>query len=246
MGGDVPSEIDCVLFGFLTTILYTLPEDNTLRIVVEKRLGNLLQFTKRMKNNVYPDWEDIIGKNSLTEVKKKEEEEKPPARPPPPAPNAQVVSTPKPIQNTSKPTQSTQKPIAQDAPKPTQAAQVAPKPTQKPAQMTPNPSQSTQKPAQNAPKPAQSATRTAAQSATKSAQNATKSALNELKATFSSAVKSPQAQKPQNAQATQKPTIAQDSSDSEPESSTNPRPTGWMPRSPTTPPKLRKLPHPHR
>ena len=70
MGGDQPSEIDCVLFGFLTTILYTLPEDNTLRIVVEKRLGNLLQFTKRMKNNVYPDWDDIIGKNSLTEVKK--------------------------------------------------------------------------------------------------------------------------------------------------------------------------------
>ena len=201
MGGDVPSEIDCVLFGFLTTILYTLPEDNTLRIVVEKRLGNLLQFTKRMKNIVYPDWEDIIGKNSLTEVKKKEEVEKPPARPPLPAPNAQVVSTPKPTQNASKPTQSTQKP-AQAAPKPTpttqkqptQTAQVAPKAPQKPTQIAPNPPQSTQKPAQstqkppqNASKPAQSATKSA-QSASKSAQNATKSALNELKATFSSVV----------------------------------------------------------
>lgn len=87
MGGDQPSEIDCVLFGFLTTILYTMPEDNVLRIVVEKRLGNLLQFTKRMKNNVYPDWDDVIGKKSLTELKKKEEEK--PARPPPPIQNAQ-------------------------------------------------------------------------------------------------------------------------------------------------------------
>jgi len=128
MGGDVPSEIDCVLFGFLTTILYTLPEDNTLRIVVEKRLGNLLQFTKRMKNNVYPDWEDIIGKNSLTELKKKDEE-KPPARPPPPAPAVQK-NAPKPAQNT----QITPQPAQNSqfvAPKPPQNSQSAPKPAQK-------------------------------------------------------------------------------------------------------------------
>ena len=134
MGGDQASEIDCVLFGFLTTILYTLPEDNTLRIVVEKRLGNLLQFTKRMKNNVYPDWDDIIGKNSLTEVKKKEEQK--PARPPPP-PIAKPVQVPvKPSQNAqapAKPAQNTQvppkaQPLPQVAQKPPNG-QGSPKPT---------------------------------------------------------------------------------------------------------------------
>ena len=136
MGGDQASEIDCVLFGFLTTILYTLPEDNTLRIVVEKRLGNLLQFTKRMKNNVYPDWDDIIGKNSLTEVKKKEEQK--PARPPPPpiakpvqvpvkpSQNAQVLAKPAPnMPVPAKPAPNTQVPA-----KPAQSAQIPPKPAQ--------------------------------------------------------------------------------------------------------------------
>ncbi len=78
--GDTPTEVDCTLFAFLSVILYTFPEDFVLRIVVEKRLGNLLQFTKRMKNNFFPDWDEVIGKNSLTELQKE-----PPARPPPPA-----------------------------------------------------------------------------------------------------------------------------------------------------------------
>ena len=80
MGGDNPTEIDCCLFAFLSVILYTFPEDSAYRIVVEKRLGNLLQFTKRMKNNLFPDWDEIVGKNSMLEVEIKP----PPARPPPP------------------------------------------------------------------------------------------------------------------------------------------------------------------
>ena len=74
MGGDQPTEVDCVLFGFLSVILYTCSEDSVLRIVLEKRLGNLLQFTKRMKANYYPDWDDLVGRQSLTELKKNEGE----------------------------------------------------------------------------------------------------------------------------------------------------------------------------
>ena len=158
MGGDQASEIDCVLFGFLATILYTLPEDNTLRIVVEKRLGNLLQFTKRMKNNVYPDWDDIIGKNSLTEVKKKEEQK--PARPPPP-PIAKPVQVPvKPSQNAQVPAKpAPNMPVpAKPAPnpqvpvKPAQSAQIPPKPAQN-AQVAPKPAQNTQVPPKAQPLP---------------------------------------------------------------------------------------------
>ena len=69
MGGDQPTEVDCVLFGFLSVILYLCPEDSVFRIVVEKRLGNLLQFTKRMKNNYYPDWDDVVGCQSLKTLK---------------------------------------------------------------------------------------------------------------------------------------------------------------------------------
>ena len=158
MGGDQASEIDCVLFGFLTTILYTLPEDNTLRIVVEKRLGNLLQFTKRMKNNVYPDWDDIIGNNSLTEVKKKEEQK--PARPPPPpiakpvqvpvkpSQNAQVLAKPAPnMPVPAKPAPNTQVPA-----KPAQSAQIPPKPAQN-AQVAPKLAQNTQVPPKAQPLP---------------------------------------------------------------------------------------------
>ena len=74
MGGDQPTEVDCVLFGFLSVILYACSEDSVLRIVLEKRLGNLLQFTKRMKANYYPDWDDLVGRQSLTELKKNEGE----------------------------------------------------------------------------------------------------------------------------------------------------------------------------
>lgn len=79
MGGDNPTEVDCCLFAFLSIILYTSQEGSVFKMVVEKRLGNLLQFTKRMRNNCYPDWDEIVGKDSLTELKIE-----PPARPPPP------------------------------------------------------------------------------------------------------------------------------------------------------------------
>jgi hypothetical protein len=65
MGGDNPTELDCVVFGFITVILHTFPQDTVYRIVVEKRLGNLLQHTKRMKNNYFPDWDQIIGQEPM-------------------------------------------------------------------------------------------------------------------------------------------------------------------------------------
>lgn len=96
MGGDNPTELDSVLFGFMSVILYTFPDDSVFKIVVEKRLGNLLQHTKRMKANFYPDWDDIVGQPSLTTIRpvdnddanKCEESKSTPSRPPPPSLNS--------------------------------------------------------------------------------------------------------------------------------------------------------------
>lgn len=115
MGGDNPTEVDCCLFAFLSIILFTSQEGSVFKMVVEKRLGNLLQFTKRMQNNFYPDWDDVIGKKSLIELKSEA-----PARPPPPT--NQVKNAP---QSSPKPVPIKPNPQPQPVSKPVQQPQVA-------------------------------------------------------------------------------------------------------------------------
>lgn len=61
MGGDSPTELDCVVFGFMCVILHTSKDDSIYKTLVEKRLTNLFQHTKRMKSKFYPDWEEVVG-----------------------------------------------------------------------------------------------------------------------------------------------------------------------------------------
>jgi hypothetical protein len=43
LGGDKPSDLDAVLFGFTTFILHSSPPDSPFKTLVEKRLTNLVQ-----------------------------------------------------------------------------------------------------------------------------------------------------------------------------------------------------------
>ena len=133
MGGDKPTEIDFVLFGFLTVLLYTFPDNSVFRILVEKKLGNLWQFTERMKGNLFPDWDEIIGKDSLTELKNGDNFEKP-ARPPPPISKSPAKNTPQ--QLSQKQPQPVKEPVKQPVNKTAQNANqqqtaVNPKPISK-------------------------------------------------------------------------------------------------------------------
>ena len=60
MGGDRPSEVDCVLFGFICVIVHTSHEGSVLKTLVEKRLTNLFQHMNRMKLKYFPDWDEIV------------------------------------------------------------------------------------------------------------------------------------------------------------------------------------------
>ena len=61
LGGDKPSDLDAVLFGFMCFILYSSPPDSAFRTLVEKRLTNLFQHTRLMKSKYYPDWDKLLA-----------------------------------------------------------------------------------------------------------------------------------------------------------------------------------------
>lgn len=93
MGGDKPTELDCVLFGFIVCIVYTSQENSIYRTLVEKRLTNLFQHMNRMKVKYFPDWDDLIaGKEPTVEEfhAKCAVKQAPPAKPPPPAKKSSV------------------------------------------------------------------------------------------------------------------------------------------------------------
>ena len=58
--GSQPSEVDCVLFGVITVILYGLPEDFYLRKAIEERFCNLKRHQERIKENYWPDWDECV------------------------------------------------------------------------------------------------------------------------------------------------------------------------------------------
>ena len=57
-GKNGPTEIDCVLFGFMVMFLYVTPSDNVYVKKIMKDHQNLVQFVDRMKEKFWPDWED--------------------------------------------------------------------------------------------------------------------------------------------------------------------------------------------
>jgi len=63
MGTTEPTEIDCVLFGFIVMFLYAAPKDNVYVQSILKNHQNLVKFVDRMKEKYWPDWEDCCYKD---------------------------------------------------------------------------------------------------------------------------------------------------------------------------------------
>lgn len=61
-GKDYPTEIDCVLFGFMCMFLYCSPKDNIYTQKIFRNHQNLVDFTTRMKEKLWPDWNDCLYK----------------------------------------------------------------------------------------------------------------------------------------------------------------------------------------
>ena len=76
LGGDKPSELDAVLFGFVTFILNSSPDDSPFKTLVEKRLTNLVQHSKLIKSKCFPDWDKLIEEDPDVKEDRKPEVDK--------------------------------------------------------------------------------------------------------------------------------------------------------------------------
>ena len=56
-GRNEPTEIDCVLFGFMVMFLYCASKDKVYVKKILKEHQNLVQFVDRMKTMLWPDWD---------------------------------------------------------------------------------------------------------------------------------------------------------------------------------------------
>jgi glutathione S-transferase len=71
--GDVPTEVDCSLFGFMVQVLYTTEEGNWMVEAINKDHKNLKDYVERMKDKYWPDWDEcLIGAAEKKEAEKKE------------------------------------------------------------------------------------------------------------------------------------------------------------------------------
>ena len=95
MGGDKPTDLDCVLFGFMTTLVYTSHDNSIYKTLIEKRLTNLNQHMLRMRGKFFPDWNDLIA------GKEPQPKKDPPAKPPPPQNNQSEAKKKSPSQTPS-------------------------------------------------------------------------------------------------------------------------------------------------
>lgn len=59
-GDEEPTEIDCVLFGFLCVILYCTPKEKVYVQTTLKKHQNLVKFTERIKEKYWPDWNECL------------------------------------------------------------------------------------------------------------------------------------------------------------------------------------------
>merc|ERR1712131_100470 len=69
MGGNEPSDIDAVVFGFLAHATYLGPTNQEIPKLVAK-FDNLVAHTQRIKDKYWPDWEELCQ----AAAKKKAEE----------------------------------------------------------------------------------------------------------------------------------------------------------------------------
>ena len=58
MMGDRPSDVDCVLFGFIVVTLYGFPDGDILKAAIEKDFPNLKAHMELMQQKYWPDWDE--------------------------------------------------------------------------------------------------------------------------------------------------------------------------------------------
>ncbi len=69
--GDTPTEVDCSLFAMLCMVLFTTPDDDFLKIYLEKEHQNLVDYVTRMKEKYWPDWDDCLAGAKPADADKK-------------------------------------------------------------------------------------------------------------------------------------------------------------------------------
>ena len=62
MFGNVPTEIDCVVFGMVSMVLHCHPKNSIFHLKITNEHPNLVDFAERMKQNFWPDWENCLDK----------------------------------------------------------------------------------------------------------------------------------------------------------------------------------------
>ncbi|KAK3772104.1 hypothetical protein RRG08_061188 [Elysia crispata] len=67
--GDNPTEVDCSAFGMLTWLVFSSHDDITMGMVKE-RFPSLYRYTMRMKETVWPDWDECITKGATVKATK--------------------------------------------------------------------------------------------------------------------------------------------------------------------------------
>ena len=75
MFGNIPTEIDCVVFGMVSMVLYCHPKNSMFYLKITNEHQNLVDFAERMKTKFWPDWDNCLDKN-WTLLKKKDTNEK--------------------------------------------------------------------------------------------------------------------------------------------------------------------------
>jgi glutathione S-transferase len=63
MMGAKPCDLDCSAFGFLAIFFLLFPETYHLRVVAEERFPNLRSYVERVRDEFWPDWEDLLDKS---------------------------------------------------------------------------------------------------------------------------------------------------------------------------------------
>ncbi len=66
MMGEEPTELDCAMFCFMCMILYCSPESNIYARKIKSDYSNLTQFSARMVDKFWPDWEDVCYKEETS------------------------------------------------------------------------------------------------------------------------------------------------------------------------------------
>jgi hypothetical protein len=59
--GSKPHPLDCTAFGFLAALLFTFPEDHEILKYIKEH-QNLIDYVHRMKEEYYPDWDELLAK----------------------------------------------------------------------------------------------------------------------------------------------------------------------------------------